>query len=85
MLCRHVGSYNCKLCSDAGVPRSVDGAEILYARQKLVMTCKAHGLQAIDMVHIDFKGMYATGFVRAMLLRFLHDLLLLLYCVFVSH
>ena len=27
----------------------------MYARQKVVTVAKAFGLQAIDMVHIDFK------------------------------
>ena len=28
----------------------------MYARQSIVIHCKAFGLQAIDMVHIDYKG-----------------------------
>lgn len=29
--------------------------ELLYARQKVVVTTKAFGLQAIDLVYIDYK------------------------------
>ncbi|KAG7256836.1 hypothetical protein CRUP_005220 [Coryphaenoides rupestris] len=29
--------------------------ELLYARQKVVVTSKAFGLQAIDLVYIDYK------------------------------
>ena len=39
-----------------GAKRSVDGSELMYARQKFVTVAKAFRLQAIDMVHIDFKG-----------------------------
>ena len=28
----------------------------MFARQSIVIHCKAFGLQAIDMVHIDYKG-----------------------------
>jgi citrate lyase beta subunit len=28
----------------------------MFARQSIVIHCKAYGLQAIDMVHIDYKG-----------------------------
>ena len=31
--------------------------EILYARQKMVLVAKAFGLQAIDMVNINFKDL----------------------------
>ena len=34
-----------------------DGSELIYARQKIVTVAKAFGLQAIDMVHIDFKDL----------------------------
>lgn len=45
------------LCSSAGAgaTRTTDARELLYARQKVVVTTKAFGLQAIDMVHIDYK------------------------------
>ena len=31
--------------------------ELIYARQRIVTVAKAFGLQAIDMVHIDFKDL----------------------------
>ena len=40
----------------SGASRTTDAKEILYARQKVVAVAKAYGLQAIDMVHINFKG-----------------------------
>jgi len=39
-----------------GGERTKDAKELLYARQKLVLVAKAFQLQAIDLVHIDFKG-----------------------------
>lgn len=39
-----------------GATRSDNCAEILYARQKLVLMAKAYNLQAIDMVYIKYKG-----------------------------
>ncbi|KAK3591109.1 hypothetical protein CHS0354_035921 [Potamilus streckersoni] len=42
-------------CADIGAVRSKDSKELLYARQKIVTTAKAFRLQAIDMVHIDYK------------------------------
>ncbi|KAG7349986.1 citrate lyase beta subunit [Nitzschia inconspicua] len=39
--------------------RTSHGTELLYARSKLVTTAKAYGLQAIDMVHIDFRDLQA--------------------------
>ncbi len=38
-----------------GATRTRDAAELLYARQAVVVACAAFGLQAIDIVHIDFK------------------------------
>ena len=35
----------------------MEGKELLYARQKIVLNAKAFQLQAIDMVHIDFKDL----------------------------
>lgn len=40
-------------CADIGAERTLDAAELTYARQKIVMMAKAFGLQAIDMVYID--------------------------------
>jgi citrate lyase subunit beta-like protein len=39
--------------------RSEDGMEMIYARSQLVTTAKAFKLQAIDMVHIDFRDIEA--------------------------
>jgi citrate lyase subunit beta-like protein len=39
--------------------RSQHGMEMLYARSQLVTTAKAFKLQAIDMVHIDFRDIKA--------------------------
>ena len=40
----------------SGAKRSSYAAELVYARQKVVTIAKAFRLQAIDMVHIDYKG-----------------------------
>ncbi|KAM7380262.1 hypothetical protein PAMP_003574 [Pampus punctatissimus] len=42
-------------CASIGATRTKDARELLYARQKVVVTTKAFGLQAIDLVHIDYK------------------------------
>lgn len=42
-------------CADIGAKRSADAAELVYARQKIITIAKAFRLQAIDMVHIDYK------------------------------
>lgn len=42
-------------CASMGATRTADSTEILYARQRCVLIAKAFGLQAIDMVHIDYK------------------------------
>ena len=39
-----------------GATRTKDAKELLYARQHIVTVAKAYRLQAIDLVHIDFKG-----------------------------
>lgn len=39
-----------------GATRSAGGGELMYARQKIVAVAKAYNAQAIDMVHIDYKG-----------------------------
>lgn len=41
--------------STLGATRTKDARELLYARQKVVVTTKAFGLQAIDLVYIDYK------------------------------
>ena len=38
-----------------GARRTMEGTEVLYARQSVVTACVANDLQAIDMVFIDFK------------------------------
>lgn len=51
--------FSCISCvkfNTSGATRSPGGSELLYARQKVVTVAKAFGLQAIDMVHIDYKG-----------------------------
>lgn len=45
-------------CADLELIRTPHGAtELLYARSQLVTVAKAYGLQAIDMVHIDFRNL----------------------------
>ena len=61
------GLYLCKihvypLCSDdfvadIGAVRTDSSMELLYARQKIVAHAKAFGLQAIDLVHINYKDL----------------------------
>lgn len=46
-----------------GATRTADAKELLYARQKIVTCAKAYKLQAIDMVHIDLKGMSVYMYV----------------------
>jgi HpcH/HpaI aldolase/citrate lyase family len=43
---------------DLGAERTKDAGELLYVRQKLVLVAKAFQLQAIDLVHIDYKGIF---------------------------
>ncbi|XP_068251470.1 citramalyl-CoA lyase, mitochondrial isoform X4 [Nyctibius grandis] len=38
-----------------GATSSKETGDILYARQKIIVTAKAFGLQAIDLVYIDFR------------------------------
>ncbi|XP_018570910.1 citramalyl-CoA lyase, mitochondrial [Anoplophora glabripennis] len=45
------------LLANLGAIRTEDSKEILYARQKLVLTAKAFDLQAIDMVYINYKDL----------------------------
>ncbi|KAJ8379219.1 hypothetical protein AAFF_G00223310 [Aldrovandia affinis] len=42
-------------CASIGATRTADATELLYARQKVVVTAKAFGLQAIDLVYIDYQ------------------------------
>ncbi|CAF1249092.1 unnamed protein product, partial [Didymodactylos carnosus] len=43
--------------ADVGIERTRDASELLYARQKLVTTCKLYKIQAIDMVYIDYNDL----------------------------
>jgi citrate lyase beta subunit len=43
--------------ASVGAIRSRDATELLYARQAVVVACAAFGLQAIDIVTIDFKNL----------------------------
>ncbi|MDO9303164.1 MAG: CoA ester lyase, partial [Anaerolineales bacterium] len=42
-----------------GATRTKDATELLYARQAVVVACAANGLQAIDIVTIDYKDIEA--------------------------
>lgn len=42
-------------CADIGATRSTEGLELLAARQIFVIVAKCFRLQAIDMVHINYK------------------------------
>lgn len=42
-------------CADAGVTRTIEAKELLYARSSLVLHAAAYGLQAIDMVQINYR------------------------------
>jgi citrate lyase subunit beta-like protein len=44
------------LCAELGATRTTQAAGLLYARSALVMHAAAFNLQAIDMVHTDFKN-----------------------------
>lgn len=41
--------------ASVGAIRSPDATELIYARQAVIVACAAFSLQAIDIVHIDFK------------------------------
>lgn len=43
--------------ADIGATRTKAATELTYARQKVVTVAKAFGLQAIDLVHIDYKDL----------------------------
>lgn len=44
-------------CADVEAIRTEHAAEMLFARSQLVIAAKAYGLQAIDMVHINFRDL----------------------------
>ncbi|CAG0920746.1 unnamed protein product [Notodromas monacha] len=43
------------LCADIGADRSKEADEVIYARQHILLVAKSFGLQAIDVVYIDYK------------------------------
>ncbi|XP_046840949.1 citramalyl-CoA lyase, mitochondrial-like [Xenia sp. Carnegie-2017] len=43
--------------ANIGATRTRDAKELMFARQAIVVHCKAYGLQAIDMVHINYKDL----------------------------
>jgi citrate lyase subunit beta-like protein len=43
-------------CADTGISRNESLLELLYARSAVVTAAKAMGLQAIDLVCIDYKN-----------------------------
>lgn len=44
-------------CADIGATRSTEGMELLTARQMFIIIAKCFKLQAIDMVHINYKDL----------------------------
>lgn len=44
-------------CADIGATRTTEGLELLTARQMFIMIAKCFRLQAIDMVHINYKDL----------------------------
>ncbi|XP_061081925.1 citramalyl-CoA lyase, mitochondrial [Conger conger] len=42
-------------CASIGATRTQDASELLYARQKVVVTAKAFGLQVVDLVYIQYQ------------------------------
>ena len=44
-----------------GASRTADAKELMYARQHTLLVAKAFSLQAIDLVHIDYKGRRFTN------------------------
>ncbi|KAF9964871.1 hypothetical protein BGZ70_005807 [Mortierella alpina] len=43
-------------CADLGLTRTRDGVEMLYGRSAIVTAAHAYGLQAIDLVCMDYKN-----------------------------
>lgn len=41
--------------ADVGAQRTREGLEVLYARSAIVTACAAYGLQAIDLLYLDFR------------------------------
>lgn len=42
-------------CADIGASRSTEAMEVLLARQQIIVIAKSFRIQAIDMVHINYK------------------------------
>ncbi len=42
--------------ADVGATRTREGNEVLYARSAIVTACAAFGLQAIDLLYLDFRN-----------------------------
>ncbi|KZV61508.1 beta subunit of citrate lyase [Peniophora sp. CONT] len=42
-------------CADTGIIRTAERTELLYTRSQVVLTAKAFGLEAIDMVCVNYK------------------------------
>ena len=47
--------------ASVGATRTPDALELLYARSAVVTACAAYGLQAIDMVSVNFKDLEPLG------------------------
>lgn len=60
-----------------GATRTKDVKELIHARQSVVVHAKAYGLQAIDMVYINFKGMSHTRVCDDVILE---GSVVILYC-----
>lgn len=43
------------LAADVGAARTREGMEVLYVRSAIVTACAAFGLQAIDLLYLDFR------------------------------
>lgn len=48
--------------ADLGIKRTVDGEELLYARSKIAVTCRAFGIEAIDTPFVDLQD--TEGLIR---------------------
>ena len=64
-----------------GATRTDDGKELLFARQSIVIHCKAYGLQAIDMVHINYTGLSTWKHLKTVLYEETLENIWKLYCM----
>ncbi|KAF8644514.1 hypothetical protein AX16_008391 [Volvariella volvacea WC 439] len=48
-------------CADTSIVRTPSLRELLYSRSQLVIAAKAHGLEAIDMVCVNYKDLDTLG------------------------